>query len=106
MYMCVSHVCHNKNNLTNFLYYLCMYVSVQIFRSRATPEAIEFISELLQYAPLKRLTAIDAMAHPFFDELRDPETRLSNGKALPRLFDFTAHGNKKEFIDFIHERLL
>jgi glycogen synthase kinase 3 beta len=32
------------------------------------------------------------MCHPFFDELRNPETRLPNGKELPKLFDFTAQG--------------
>ncbi|KAG0165986.1 regulator of ime2 [Apophysomyces sp. BC1034] len=62
-----------------------------VFKSRTTPEAIEFIEELLQYAPVKRLTAIDAMAHSFFDELRDPATRLAQGRELPNLFDFTAH---------------
>ncbi|KAH6684152.1 MIF4G like-domain-containing protein [Halenospora varia] len=42
--------------------------------------------------------AIDAMVHPFFDELRDPGTRLPdsrhpNGpiKDLPTLFDFSRH---------------
>ncbi|KAI8146097.1 kinase-like domain-containing protein [Fennellomyces sp. T-0311] len=63
----------------------------KIFKSRTPPEAIEFLSYLLQYAPMKRLSAIDAMAHSFFDELRNPETRLANGKPLPRLFDFSAH---------------
>jgi hypothetical protein len=28
------------------------------------------------------------MTHPFFDELRDPATRLPNGKALPELFNW------------------
>jgi glycogen synthase kinase 3 beta len=27
--------------------------------------------------------------HPFFDELRDKNTKLPNGNALPELFDFT-----------------
>jgi glycogen synthase kinase 3 beta len=64
----------------------------QVFRSRTPPEAIDFISQLLQYTPTKRLTALDAMTHPFFDELRNPETRLANGKELPNLFDFSVHG--------------
>lgn len=68
----------------------------KIFKSRTPPEAIEFISQLLQYAPMKRLSAIDAMAHPFFDELRDPETRLPNGKPLPKLFDFSEHGKRQD----------
>lgn len=36
---------------------------------------------------------LDACAHSFFDDLRDPNARLPNGQALPPLFDFTAQGN-------------
>ena len=36
-----------------------------------------------------RLTPIEALAHPFFDELRDPATRLSAVQPLPALFNFT-----------------
>ncbi|CDH53316.1 pkinase-domain-containing protein [Lichtheimia corymbifera JMRC:FSU:9682] len=61
----------------------------KIFKSRTPPEAVEFISELLQYAPDKRITAIDALAHPFFDELRNPDTCLPTGKPLPNIFDFS-----------------
>ena len=31
---------------------------------------------------------VEALVHPFFDELRDPNTRLPNGKPLPPLFNF------------------
>jgi glycogen synthase kinase 3 beta len=48
------------------------------------------VSKLLQYAPQKRFSAYQAMTHTFFDELRDPATRLPNGKALPALFDWNA----------------
>ncbi|KAJ3278561.1 regulator of ime2 [Borealophlyctis nickersoniae] len=61
-----------------------------VFRSRpTTPESLDLLGKLLEYTPSNRLTAIEAMAHNFFDELRRPETRLSNGKELPPLFDFT-----------------
>ncbi|KAF8963545.1 regulator of ime2, partial [Haplosporangium bisporale] len=60
-----------------------------IFRSRTPPEALELISRLLEYTPSRRFTPIEAMIHPFFDELRNPETRLPNGKELPPLFNFT-----------------
>lgn len=70
----------------------------KVFR-KAEPNAIELISRLLEYTPTERLSAIDAMVHPFFDELRDPATRLpdsrhQNGpvKDLPTLFEFTRHG--------------
>lgn len=69
---------------------------------KATPDAIDLISRLLEYSPGVRLSAIEAMAHPFFDELRDPNTRLpdsrnisANGHSgpslrdLPPLFNFT-----------------
>jgi len=61
----------------------------KVFRARTPPEAIDLISRFLEYTPQKRLTAIDAMVHPFFDELRNPDTRLPNGRELPKLFDFT-----------------
>ncbi|KAL0672968.1 hypothetical protein Bca4012_000949 [Brassica carinata] len=31
---------------------------------------------------------MEAIVHPFFDELRDPNTRLPNGRPLPPLFNF------------------
>ena len=74
----------------------------QVFR-KASPEAIDLISRLLEYTPTQRLSAIEAMCHPFFDELRDPNTKLPDSRGgqglrdLPRLFDFSRHGR---FISF------
>ena len=34
------------------------------------PEAIDLIAKLLEFEPQKRLTAEQAMAHPFFDQAR------------------------------------
>ncbi|KAF9631347.1 hypothetical protein BFW01_g2209 [Lasiodiplodia theobromae] len=69
----------------------------QVFR-KADPNAIDLISKLLEYTPTQRLSAVEAMVHPFFDELRDPNTRFPdsrhpNGavKELPNLFEFTHH---------------
>ncbi|KAL1915859.1 uncharacterized protein VTP21DRAFT_6247 [Calcarisporiella thermophila] len=61
----------------------------KIFKSRSSPEAIDLLSYLLVYSPQQRLTAIEAMCHPFFDELRDPNTRMLGGAELPPLFDFS-----------------
>ena len=41
-----------------------------MFRSRTPLEAIDLIGKLLFYEPLKRLDPMDALVHPFFDELR------------------------------------
>ncbi|KAJ5204041.1 uncharacterized protein N7498_004920 [Penicillium cinerascens] len=69
----------------------------KVFR-KAPPEAIDLISALLEYTPTQRLSAIEAMCHPFFDELRDPNTRLPDSrhhnnpsKDMPQLFDFSRH---------------
>lgn len=61
----------------------------KVFRPRTPPEAIDLISHLLEYTPSARLTAIEAMTHPFFDELRTGESKMPNGRDMPPLFDFT-----------------
>ncbi|KAL5122169.1 Glycogen synthase kinase-3 MsK-3 [Glycine soja] len=63
----------------------------KIFHKRLPPEAVDLVSRLLQYSPNLRCTALEALAHPFFDELRDPNTRLPNGRYLPPLFNFRAN---------------
>lgn len=37
------------------------------------------VSKLLQYSPVRRYSALQALTHPFFDELRDQSTTLPNG---------------------------
>ncbi|KAI3985393.1 hypothetical protein MKX01_033707 [Papaver californicum] len=61
----------------------------KVFHKRMPPEAVDLVSRLLQYSPSLRCTALEACAHPFFDELRDPNAVLPNGRPLPPLFDFT-----------------
>ena len=53
---------------------------------------MELVSRLLEYTPSLRQSPIDACAHHYFDELRDPSTRLPTGRDLPPLFNFTAAG--------------
>lgn len=61
----------------------------KLFRSRTPAEAIDLIGKLLDYVPTNRVASFDALVHPFFDELRDPATRLPSGRELPPLFNFT-----------------
>lgn len=63
----------------------------KIFDKRMPPEAVDLVSRLLQYSPNLRSTALEALAHPFFNELRDQNTRLPNGRTLPPLFNFKQH---------------
>uniref|UniRef100_A0A667HS70 Glycogen synthase kinase-3 beta n=1 Tax=Lynx canadensis TaxID=61383 RepID=A0A667HS70_LYNCA len=62
---------------------------IKVFRPRTPPEAIALCSRLLEYTPTARLTPLEACAHSFFDELRDPNVKLPNGRDTPALFNFT-----------------
>ncbi|TRY96210.1 hypothetical protein DNTS_016453 [Danionella cerebrum] len=61
----------------------------KVFKPRTPPEAIALCSRLLEYTPVTRLSPLQACAHAFFDELRQPGTRLPSGRELPLLFNFT-----------------
>jgi len=61
----------------------------KIFRPHTPADAIDLITQLLQYTPQARLTAVEALCHPFFDELREEDVILSNGRPMPDLFNFT-----------------
>jgi len=64
-----------------------------VFRPKTSEDAIGLISKLLEYTPGVRLTAIEAMCHPFFDELREGEYKMASGKPAPELFNFTKEGS-------------
>jgi len=62
----------------------------KVFRSRTvSPECLDFVSKLLEYVPDDRLRSFDSLAHPFFDELRAPDAKFTNGKPLPPLFNLS-----------------
>jgi glycogen synthase kinase 3 beta len=64
----------------------------KVFRNHAFPEeAIDLVSCLLRYDPNKRLPAFEALAHRFFDELRDPEAASIPGtnKPAPNIHNWT-----------------
>ncbi|KAF8016065.1 LOW QUALITY PROTEIN: hypothetical protein BT93_H1578 [Corymbia citriodora subsp. variegata] len=60
----------------------------KVFQKRLPPEAVDLVCRFFQYSPNLRCTALEACVHPFFDELRDPNTRLPSGRPLPPLFNF------------------
>lgn len=71
---------------------LLKFPSCQVFKPRTPPEAIALCSRLLEYTPVTRLSPLEACAHAFFDELRQPNTRLPSGRELPLLFNFSPVG--------------
>lgn len=61
----------------------------KVFRPRTSADSLDLVSKLLEYTPTSRLTAIEAMTHPLFNELRVETTSMPSGREMPRLFDFT-----------------
>ncbi len=47
------------------------------------------IFALLKFDPKERVSAMEALAHPFFDELRDINTKLPNGKRIDYIFELS-----------------
>ncbi|CAJ0575424.1 unnamed protein product, partial [Mesorhabditis spiculigera] len=54
-------------------------------RISPTPELVDLVSQILKYVPTARLQPLQVCAHPFFDELRNPNTVLPSGSSLPSL---------------------
>lgn len=63
----------------------------RVFRQRTTNDAVDLVSKMLQYSPTTRISPMQGLAHPYFDELRASSSRLPNDKPLPPLFDFSEH---------------
>jgi serine/threonine protein kinase len=79
-----------NRNYTEFKFpQVKQYPWAKVFRSKTPPEAIDLLSKLLCYTPEDRLKPLAACAHPFFDELRDPNFKLPRGGSPPPLFNFT-----------------
>ncbi len=52
-------------------------------------DIIDLISKILIYNPRKRLTAVEVMAHPAFDELKNKENYNNDKYVMPNIFNFT-----------------
>jgi serine/threonine protein kinase len=61
----------------------------KVFRQKASSEAIHLVSSFLRFSPAERLDAFDALAHPFFDELRAKDAVLPGNARIPNLFNWT-----------------
>ena len=67
------------------------YPWAKIFKGKnVDDDYIDLISKLLIYEPNSRLTPLNALLHPFFDELRIEGMKLPSGEEVPKdLFSFT-----------------
>ena len=61
--------------------------------------AIDLIAKVLVYSPKERITPIDAMLHPYYNEIRGANNKLDTKKNLEHLFWFSEGIDK--FINFI-----
>lgn len=79
----------NPNHTTFSFPQISPHPWAKVFRNKAPKNAIDLVSKLLVYKPMGRLSPLEALVHPFFDDLRVPGARLPNGKPLPQIFNFT-----------------
>lgn len=59
----------------------------KVFKEDTPPEAIDLISKILVYDPERRVKPLEALLHPFFDEVREEATHAQGN--LTDLFNFT-----------------
>ena len=57
----------------------------KIFGNSIGVEALDLLTKFLTYSPKQRITAAQALRHPYFDEIRDPSVRLKDGTLIPPL---------------------
>eukprot|EP01068_Selenidium_serpulae_P015806 Selendium_serpulae@DN6244_c0_g3_i1.p1 len=63
----------------------------KVFGGSVPEEALDLIDKMLKYDPTQRVKPFEALLHPFFKELRDPNMRLPGGKPLPDLFNISGY---------------
>jgi len=61
----------------------------KVFKTEVDPLLLDLLSKVLTYSPQKRVDPLEALLHPYFDELRDRNFKVG-GKQPPNLFDFSA----------------
>jgi hypothetical protein len=68
----------------------CTAVSGNTHDTRLVPSiSALYLREEQRVKTCESFIQVDALVHPFFDEIRDPNTRLPNGRFLPPLFDLS-----------------
>ena len=48
----------------------------------AKPDAIDLLDKLLAFNPHRRINAVDALAHPYFQEYHDPLDEVREGEGM------------------------
>jgi len=56
--------------------------------AKIDPKALDLLSRLLDYDPRTRITAAEALAHPFLESLHDPNDEPEGAPLSPFDFEF------------------
>ena len=64
-------------------------VLLKIFNEETDIDALDLLSKMLVYEPDKRISAIDSLTHPYFDELRDEGMVFPHSNLMPDLLNFS-----------------
>ncbi|CAD7704729.1 unnamed protein product [Ostreobium quekettii] len=75
-------------NYTEFKFPQLKTQSLHKMFKKVPAEAVDLVAQFLTYTPSDRITAVAAMAHPFFDELRQGCGTLPDGLPMPPLFNW------------------
>ena len=57
------------------------------FKKNTNPEVLDLLQRILCYNPEERITPLEALMHPYFEELRRQRLTI-NGKKIVDLFEF------------------
>lgn len=79
----------STSNLPLFLY---VFVNESIDNYGIDMTSVRILLIISCCVGLYFVMQLEALVHPFFDELRDPNVRLPNGRFVPPLFNFKPHG--------------
>lgn len=63
-----------------------------IIKRPIPPELQDLLTKLFIYVPEDRISAIDALMHPYFDELRKEDFKLPKNESFPDIYNFTPDG--------------
>jgi serine/threonine protein kinase len=61
---------------------------LQVIKAKCDAQLLDLLAKMLVYNPQERVTPLDALAHPYFNELRATSLKI-NGNPVPDLFNFT-----------------
>ncbi len=81
--------CLNKSGTLNYQFPVTPHHTIDMIFSGKPGNLVDLLENIFVYEPNKRLSALEIMAHPFFDELRTMDNSQNGKYIVPQLYDFT-----------------